>query len=157
MDCLDKDFMKEALAEARKAFLMGEVPVGAVLVHRGKIIARAHNLVEAHSCATAHAEILCLQEGARVLGNWRLLETTLYCTLEPCAMCAGGMIASRIGRLVYGAPDLRHGADGSVFHLLDGSHPIHDFPVKRSVCAEESKELLQTFFQERRKEKNGSI
>lgn len=154
MSSSDKDFMREALLEAKKAASKREVPVGAVLVYENKIIARAHNLVEKNKDASAHAELLCMKKGALVLGNWRLLNTTLYCTLEPCAMCAGGMLLSRIGRLVYGARDLRHGADGSVFAVLTREHPIHSFSVERGVCGDEAKELLQTFFQRRRKEKD---
>lgn len=148
----DESFMQEALLEAKKAFVEGEVPVGAVLVYKEKIIARAHNCVEQRKDASAHAELICLQQAAKNLDNWRLLETTLYCTLEPCAMCAGAMILFRIGRLVYGAPDLRHGADGSLFAILSQPHPIHSFSITRGVCEEESRELLQSFFQKRRRE-----
>ncbi|NGX59242.1 MAG: tRNA-specific adenosine deaminase [Chlamydiae bacterium] len=151
----DENFMREALLEAKKAFAIGEVPVGAVLVLDEKIFAHAHNLVEQNCDASAHAELLCLQEGAKVLGNWRLQNTTLYCTLEPCAMCAGAMALFRIKRLVYGAPDLRHGANGSVFDVLSRSHPIHQVEVESGVCEGEAKELMQTFFRERRKESVG--
>lgn len=155
MDFTDYRWMQEALLEAKKGASMGEVPVGAVLVYQDRIIARAHNLVEQKQDGTAHAELLCLQRGAAALGHWRLLKTTLYCTLEPCAMCAGAMFLSRIDRLVYGAPDLRHGADGSVFDVLTRCHPIHALSIERGVCADEAKALLQTFFQGRRKENDG--
>ncbi len=151
----DENFMREALLEAKKAFAIGEVPVGAVLVLDEKILAHAHNLVEKNRDASAHAELLCLQEGAKVLGNWRLQNTTLYCTLEPCAMCAGAMALFRIKRLVYGAPDLRHGANGSVFDVLSRFHPIHQVEVESGVCEGEAKELMQTFFRERREENAG--
>ncbi len=150
----DEAFMKEALIEAELAFAKREVPVGAVLVHKGEIIARAHNLVETLSDATAHAELLCLKNGAEVLGNWRLLETTLYCTLEPCPMCAGAMIHSRLERLVWGAPDLRCGAHGSWVNLLDAEHPIHQIQVTSGIFKEECAALMKDFFKIRREEKN---
>lgn len=151
----DKALMREALKEAEKAYSLGEVPVGAVLVYQGEVIARAHNRVESLKDATAHAEILCLRAGAQYLGQWRLLDCTLYCTLEPCALCAGGMILSRVSTLVWGAPDKRQGVDGSWTHLLEVPHPIHQLTVRRGVLAEESGELLTRFFRERRLEKDG--
>ncbi len=111
-EAIDQRFLGEAYKEAKKAFEKGEVPVGAVLVHEQKIIARAHNQVEMLQDATAHAEMLCLTMGASSLGNWRLLDTTLYCTIEPCSMCAGAMFLSRIKRLVWGAKDIRQGPMG---------------------------------------------
>ncbi len=145
--------MKEALAEAEKAFAKGEVPVGAVLVVNDKIIARAHNLVESLSDATAHAEMLCLKRGAEILSNWRLLNTTLYCTLEPCPMCAGAMIHSRIKRLIWGAPDVRCGAHGSWINLLDIEHPIHCVQTTSGIMREECAQLIRTFFKSRRLER----
>ena len=111
--------MREALKEAKKAFEKDEVPVGAVLVHKNRIIARGHNQVELLQDATAHAEMICLSAGAEALGNWRLAETTLYCTLEPCCMCAGALLSARVTRLVWGAPDLRVGANGSWIDLFE--------------------------------------
>jgi tRNA(adenine34) deaminase len=146
----DIHYMQEALYEARIAFDKGEVPIGAVLVHGQTIIARAHNGVEALRDATAHAEMLVLRQGANILGNWRLLETTLYCTLEPCPMCAGAMIHSRVSRLVWGAPDLRCGAHGSWVNLLDIEHPIHCIETARGVLQEECADLMRTFFKQRR-------
>lgn len=151
----DENFMREALLEAKKAFAQAEVPVGAVLVYQGEIIGRGHNLVEQQSNAALHAELICLQEGAKKLGNWRLLDCTLYCTLEPCPMCAGAMALFRVKRLVYGAPDLRHGANGSVFNVLNAAHPIHQVEVEGECCAEEAKALMKEFFSIRRR--NGSI
>jgi tRNA(adenine34) deaminase len=148
---LDEEMMQEALLQAELAFQKGEVPVGAVLVYRGEVIARAHNLVESTLDATAHAEMLCLRKGAEVLGNWRLLEATLYCTLEPCPMCAGAMIHSRLKRLVWGARDLRCGAHGSWVNLLDAEHPIHQLQVTSGVRSEASSSLMKEFFKERRK------
>ncbi len=142
--------MKEAIEEAKKAYMQGEVPVGAVLVIQDKIISRGHNAVEMLQDATAHAEMRCLQEASENIGNWRLLGATLYCTLEPCAMCAGAMLLSRIDTLVWGAPDLRHGADGSLFSLLDGQHPIHHITVRKGVLAQECAQLMKDFFLARR-------
>lgn len=138
--------MEIALQEAQKSFKKGEVPVGAVLVKEGKVIAKAHNLIETRKDATAHAEILCLQKGAKKWGDWRLLGTTLYATLEPCSMCAGAMFLSRIERLVYGAPDLRHGAHGSFTDLFALKHPTHKIEVTGGVRAEECARLMQDFF-----------
>ncbi len=148
----DEYFMKEALAEAESAFAKGEVPVGAVLVCEGKIIGRAHNLVESLSDATAHAELLCLRQGAKAAQNWRLLKAVLYCTLEPCPMCAGAMIHSRLERLVWGAPDIRCGAHGSWVNLLDLEHPIHRLQTTTGVLKEECAQLMKDFFKMRRKE-----
>lgn len=152
----DEEWMRLALAEAEKGFLAGEVPVGAVLVYQDRVIAAAHNRVEGEQDATQHAEMICLKEGARVLGNWRLAETTLYCTLEPCSMCAGGMLLSRVGALVWGAPDLRHGAHGSWVNILDKVHPIHPLSVRKGVLADECAELLRSFFRKRREEKENA-
>jgi tRNA(adenine34) deaminase len=152
---IDSSYMRIALKEAEAAFAAGEVPVGAVLVYQKEVIAAAHNRVEELRDTSAHAEMLCMSQGARLLGNWRLLDTVLYSTLEPCPMCAGRMILSRIGTLVWGAPDLRQGADGSWVGLFDRPHPIHSLKIRRGVLAEECGELMRTFFQKRRKE-NGS-
>lgn len=151
-----EEFMKEALKEAEKAFTKGEVPVGAVLVFKGKIIARAHNEVEGMKDASAHAEMLCIKAASRYLDQWRLSESTLYCTLEPCSMCAGAMLLSRIDTLVWGAKDLRHGADGSFIDLLSRKHPTHQLKVVPNVLQEESAALMKRFFQERRKENSRS-
>ena len=146
----DSYFMREALKEAKIAADLGEVPIGAVLVFQDKIISRAHNLVESLNDASAHAELLALQQGAKALDNWRLAEATLYSTLEPCAMCAGAMMLYRVRSLVWGAPDFRHGADGSLFNILGEKHPIHQIEVRRGVLAEECGLILKDFFKERR-------
>lgn len=153
---IDRDlhFMREALKEAKKAFAADEVPVGAVLVHKDKVIARGHNQVELLQDATAHAEMLCLTSGASVLENWRLADATLYCTLEPCCMCAGAMLASRIQRLVWAAPDLRLGANGSWIDLFQNKHPMHTMEITSGVLQEEAAALMREFFQKTR-EKNG--
>jgi tRNA(adenine34) deaminase len=150
----DEHFMREALKEAACAFAKGEVPVGAVLTYNNEVIARAHNLVELHADATLHAEMLCLKQGAQILGNWRLLEATLYCTLEPCPMCAGAMIHSRLKRLVWGAPDLRCGAHGSWVNLLDIQHPIHQITATTGVLKQECGQMLRDFFKARREDVN---
>ena len=152
---LDEEFMQEALLEAKKAFEKGEVPVGAVAVFKGQIIARAHNLVESSKDASAHAELLCLREAARVLGRWRLFEVTLYSSLEPCCLCAGAIFSFRIHRLVWGAPDIRQGADGSFVQILSLPHPMHTVLIQRHVLSEPSKILMRAFFQKRREENNG--
>lgn len=146
----DEFFMREALKEARKAFEKDEVPVGAVLVHKNRIIARGHNQVELLQDATAHAEMVCLSAGAEALGNWRLSETTLYCTLEPCCMCAGALLASRVTRLVWGAPDLRVGANGSWINLFANKHPIHEIEIVPNILEAEAADLMRTFFQKQR-------
>jgi len=151
----DERFMIEALKEAWKAFQKEEVPVGAVLVHEGRIIARGHNQVEMLKDATAHAEMLCITAGEGAMENWRLANTTLYCTMEPCSMCAGAMLLSRIPVLVWGAPDLRHGANGSWIDLFDKPHPMHAMTIKRGVLEEFSAILMRDFFQKRREEKKG--
>jgi tRNA(adenine34) deaminase len=146
----DQFFMREALKEAEKAFEADEVPVGAVLVHENRVIARGHNQVELLQDATAHAEMICLTAGAAVLGNWRLANTTLYCTLEPCPMCAGALLASRVERLVWAAPDLRLGANGSWIDLFAQKHPMHSIEITGRVLEEESAHLMVSFFQSKR-------
>lgn len=147
--------MMEALKEAYKAFQAKEVPIGAVLVHEGRVIARGYNQVEMLKDATAHAEMLALTTGASVLGQWRLLNTTLYSTLEPCPMCAGAAILSRISRFVYGAKDLRHGANGSWVDLFNQPHPIHNFPIVSGVLEDPCGLLMKQFFKERRQNDEG--
>ena len=146
----DQEFMRFALAEAQKAYDAGEVPIGAVLTFQNQIISTAYNQVESLKDATAHAEMLCLKKGAEKLGNWRLLDCTLFCTLEPCLMCAGAMILSRVKTLVWAAPDLRHGAGGSLMDVFTMEHPIHQLEVRQGVLKDESASLLKKFFQERR-------
>ncbi len=147
---MDETFMREALKEAKRAFQREEVPVGAVLVHEGKVIAKGHNQVEMLKDATAHAEMICMGAGAQALNNWRLIDTTLYCTLEPCAMCAGALLLSRVKRVVWGAPDLRHGAGGSWVDLFSIQHPTHKLEVTSRVLEQECGALMQAFFRQRR-------
>lgn len=144
--------MLEALKEAWKAFCADEVPVGAVLVKDGRVIARGYNQVELLKDATAHAEMLCLTAGEVACENWRLADTILYCTIEPCSMCAGAMLLTRVPQLVWGAPDLRHGANGSWVDLFEKSHPTHTIAIRRGVLAEFAAQMMRTFFLNKRKE-----
>ena len=142
--------MAQALAEARAALEHGDVPVGAVVVHDGQVIAARHNERELTHDPSAHAEILAMRDAARVLGQWRLDECTLYVTLEPCAMCAGAAVNARLGRLVYGAHDPKAGAVNSHFGLLDTDVLNHRVDVTSGVGATQAAELLRSFFRERR-------
>jgi len=146
----DLRFMRRALALAQEAERQGEVPVGAVVVFEGEIVGEGFNAPISEHDPTAHAEIRALRAAARRLGNYRLPGTTLYVTLEPCVMCAGAMIHARIQRLVYGARDPRTGAAGSVFHIADSEQHNHRLAITGGVLAEESAELLQSFFRARR-------
>ncbi|NLN07297.1 MAG: nucleoside deaminase [Firmicutes bacterium] len=146
----DTGFMREALSEAQKAFYKGEIPIGAVLVHQGKIIARNHNRREELHDPTAHAEILVLREAGAALGGWRLPETTLYVTIEPCPMCAGALVQARVKRLVYGAADAKGGAVASLYRIATDDRLNHRLSVTASVLEEEAGELMRRFFQARR-------
>lgn len=152
----DRFFMKRALEEASYAFENEEVPVGAVLVVEDKIVAKGRNQVESLKDATAHAEMLCLSSASEHFNDWRYKGATLYTTLEPCPMCAGAIFACRIKRVVWGAPDLRLGANGSFCDLFSLKHPMCSVEVSKQVLLEESAYLMQSFFQKRRKknEKN---
>ena len=138
--------MRVALRLARAAGERGEVPVGAVAVRDGLRVAAAGNRMEGGRDATAHAEMGCLRAAARAVGTWRLSDVTLYVTLEPCPMCASAMVLSRLGRVVYGAEDIKKGADGSAYRLLDHPANNHRVEVTRGVLAEECAELLTGFF-----------
>lgn len=146
----DIRFMREALDLAREAAAAGEAPVGAVLVHEGRVIGRGRNAPVAMSDPTAHAEIVAMREASAALGNYRLLGTTLYVTLEPCAMCAGAMVHARVSRLVFGARDLRYGAVRSKFQLADSELLNHRLKVDEGLLAADCAELLKLFFTERR-------
>ncbi|MDN5344346.1 MAG: tRNA(adenine34) deaminase [Clostridia bacterium] len=143
-------YMGEALAEARQAFDLGEVPIGAVLVMGDEIIARAGNRRQTRVDPTAHAEIMALREAARVRGDWRLKGATLYVTLEPCPMCAGALVQARVSRLVYGAPDPRAGAVDSVINLVENPRFDHQVEVIPGIREEECREILKRFFKMRR-------
>lgn len=147
---LDEYFMGLALDQAREAEASGEVPVGCVIVAANKVIAVGHNSPIATHDPTAHAEINALRSGALTLGNYRLLQTTLYVTLEPCVMCAGAMLHARIERLVYGCTDLRAGAAGTVFDVAGTDKLNHRLTITGGVREAECRELLQAFFRARR-------
>lgn len=148
---LDHDSaMGLALAEAAAAVAHGDVPVGAVVLVGGTAIASRHNERELRGDPTAHAEILALQEAARALGTWRLGEATMVVTLEPCPMCAGALVAARIGKLVFGAPDPKAGACGSLYQLCGDPRLNHELPVEGGLRADESSALLAGFFAGRR-------
>jgi tRNA(adenine34) deaminase len=146
----DREAMEAALAEARLAAKGGEVPIGAVVVREGAIVARSQNRVLRDVDPTAHAEIVALRTAATALGNYRLAGCTLYVTLEPCAMCAGAMIHARIDRLVFAAPDPKAGACGTVLEVLNHPQLNHQMQMEQGIGAEESAELLRSFFRDRR-------
>ena len=147
----DTKWMRSALREAAKAASRGEVPVGAVVVHQGKIISRSYNQVEGKRDALAHAEILTLRRAAKKLGRWRLTGCTLYATLEPCAMCAGALVQSRIDRLVIACRDPKFGACGSIFDITREKRLNHRVEVAEGILAEQSRALLVNFFRAKRK------
>jgi tRNA(adenine34) deaminase len=147
---LDQTFLRAAIDEARQAALAGEVPVGAVLVAEGRILARAGNRTITDCDPTAHAEMVVLREAARVVGNYRLPGAELYVTIEPCAMCAGAMIQARIARLIYGADDPKAGAVRSCFSLLSDPRLNHRVEIVAGVLSEDAAALLQNFFAARR-------
>lgn len=144
-------FMNEALQEAKNAELIGEVPIGAIIVFDGKIVARAHNLRETTGDPTGHAEIIAIRKAAAAKQHWRLSEMTLYVTLEPCPMCAGAMVQSRIKRLVFGAMDPKAGAVGSLMNLLQDERLNHRVEVTSGILAVECGRILKDFFRKRRK------
>jgi tRNA(adenine34) deaminase len=146
----DTPFMQEALAEARSAAVSGEVPIGAVLVHEGKILARSGNRTIRDCDPTAHAEMVTLREAARRLANYRLADTTLYVTIEPCSMCAGAIIQARVPRVVYGADDPKGGAVRSCFEILSSPRLNHQVDVTAGVLGAECAAIIQSFFAERR-------
>jgi tRNA(adenine34) deaminase len=146
----DLDAIQAALAEARSAAEAGEVPIGAVIVRDGEIVARGQNRVLCHNDPTAHAEIVAIREAARILGNYRLNGCSLFVTLEPCAMCAGAMIHARIDRLVFAAADPKAGACGSVLSVLNHPQLNHKMAIEQGIMADEARELLRSFFRERR-------
>ncbi|MEW5919563.1 MAG: tRNA adenosine(34) deaminase TadA [Bacillota bacterium] len=146
----DERYMRQALYLAEKAYARGEVPVGALLVGPSGVLARAYNRREELHDATAHAEILVLRKAGKKLGSWRLLDTTLYVTLEPCPMCAGALVHARISRLVYGARDPKGGAAGSLYTIPTDTRLNHRLAVQEGVLADECAALLKKFFSERR-------
>jgi len=150
----DEYFMREALRQALKAGKADEVPVGAVIVRAGKIIARAHNQVELLQDATAHAEMLALTQAEAAVGDWRLVDCDLYVTKEPCAMCAGALVHTRVRRVIFGCADLAAGAAGSVINLLQMPTLNHRCDIAAGVLQDECAGILQSFFRERRNSSN---
>ncbi|MBD8028106.1 nucleoside deaminase [Ureibacillus sp. Re31] len=157
MNIFDKDrkFMEQAIVEAKKAAALGEVPIGAVIVYEDKIIGRAHNLRETSQNAVTHAELMAIQQACETIGSWRLEKTTLYVTLEPCPMCAGAILQSRVPRVVYGARDMKAGCVDSLYRLLNDARFNHECEVTEGILADECGQLLTDFFRairERKKE-----
>jgi len=148
----DAVFMREALAEAALAGAAGELPVGCVIVRDGILIARAHNACEATRDATAHAELLAIRQASRALGDWRLNRCTMYVTLEPCPMCAGAIVQARLGRLVYGAPNLAQGCAGSLYRIPEDPAFPHFCPSDGGVLRTECETVLNRWFARRRRE-----
>jgi tRNA(adenine34) deaminase len=143
-------FMKEALEEAKKAYELDEVPIGAVVVKDGKIIGRGHNLREREQDPTLHAEIIAIRQAAAELGSWRLTDCELYVTIEPCPMCAGAILQSRIPRVIYGARDPKAGCAGSLYNLLEDSRFNHRAEVVEGVLEEECAEIIRGYFRQKR-------
>ena len=152
---IDASFMQQALRLAEKAFKAGEVPVGAVVVQGGRIIARAYNQVELLKDATAHAEMLAVTQAEAAVGDWRLNDCDLYVTKEPCPMCAGALVHVRIRRVVFGCADPRGGAAGGLLNLLQNPSLNHRCEITSGVLSEQSAALLQSFFRSRRKVNGG--
>jgi len=150
MPKIDEFYMSEALKQAQKAFDEDEVPVGAVIVHDGHVIARAHNQIKLLKDPTAHAEMIALTQAASYLASERLLNTTMYVTIEPCSMCAGAIVLGRVKRLVYGASDPKTGACGSVLNITNNKRLNHRIKVEKGVLEKECAWLLQEFFRKKR-------
>ena len=152
----DETYMREALKQAKKALALGEVPIGCVIVHEGKIIARGYNRRNTDQSTLSHAEITAIRKAGKVLKDWRLEGCTLYVTLEPCCMCAGALIHSRVKRVVYGARDLKTGAAGSVFDILLDPRHNHQVVLTGEVLADACSAQLSDFFKRRRAEKKAA-
>lgn len=150
MNFVDEEFMRLALAEAELARAEGEVPIGAIVVIAGEIKGRGHNAVIQNSDPSAHAEIMALRDAARRLGNYRLLDATLYSTIEPCAMCAGALVHARVARLVYGAADEKAGAVASHFEICSTDFLNHRLTVEKGILEADCRQVLQSFFRQKR-------
>ena len=150
----DEKFMKDAIRQAKKAGAIGDVPIGCVIVHEGKIIARGYNTRNKNKTVLAHAELLAMSKACKKIGDWRLEECTMYITLEPCQMCAGAIVQARIPRVVIGSMNPKAGCGGSILNLLEMQEFNHQVNVTRGVLNQECSEMLSDFFQElRRKQK----
>ena len=150
----DEYYMKLAIEEAKKAQKLGEVPIGAIIVKNNEVIARSHNLRETAQLPTAHAEHIAIERASKVVGSWRLEECKLYVTLEPCVMCAGAIVMSRIPKVVYGATDPKGGSSGSLMNLLEESQFNHRAEIVKGVLEQECGDLLRNFFRELRLKKS---
>ena len=150
---VEEKYMKEALKQAKKAYALGEVPIGCVIVHEGKIIGRGYNRRNTDKNTLAHAEITAINKASKVIGDWRLEECTLYVTLEPCQMCAGAIVQARIPRVVIGSMNPKAGCAGSILNILQIPTFNHQCEITKGVCEEECSEMLTTFFRELRKSK----
>lgn len=150
----DEYYMKLAIEEAKKAQKLGEVPIGAIIVKNNEVIASAHNLRETAQLPTAHAEHIAIERASKVVGSWRLAECKLYVTLEPCVMCAGAIVMSRIPKVVFGATDPKGGCSGSLMNLLEESRFNHRAEVVKGVLEQECGDLLRNFFRELRLKKS---
>lgn len=148
----DEEYMQLAIEQAEKAAEMGEIPIGAVLVHDGQVVAAAHNLRETNNDATAHAEMLVIREACAKLGRWRLSGCSLYVTVEPCPMCSGGIVNSRIDKVVYGCPDVKAGGAESIFNIITNPNLNHTAIVRSGVCEEVCAGVMKAFFKRRRAE-----
>lgn len=148
----DEEYMQLAIEQAEKAAEMGEIPIGAVLVHEGAVIAAAHNLRETNHDATAHAEMLVIREACAKLDRWRLSGCSLYVTVEPCPMCSGGIVNSRIDKVVYGCPDVKAGGAESIFNIITNPNLNHTAIVRSGVCEEACVNVMKAFFKRRRAE-----
>lgn len=148
---MDEKYMKEAIKEAKKALKEDEVPIGAVIVYQDQIISRAHNTKEKNSNPLCHAEIIAIDQVCKKIGDWRLNECALYVTIEPCLMCCGAIIQSRIKKLVYGAQNQKFGYVESIAQTLTDSKNNHTVEVKSGICEEECKKVMQEFFESKRK------
>jgi len=151
MSKLDSIYMTEALKEAHKALEADEVPVGAVIVHEGRVIGRAHNQIKLLKDPTAHAEMIAITQAASYLESERLINTTMYVTIEPCSMCAGALVLSRVKRLIYGASDPKTGACGSVFNIAANRKLNHKIKVEKGILESDCAGLLKEFFKKKRK------
>ena len=148
---MKEEFMRMAIEEAKRALLLKEVPVGAIIVKDGIVIARGYNLRETLKASTAHAEIIAINKACTRLNGWRLFGCEMYVTLEPCPMCAGALVNSRIDKIIYGARDLKRGACGSIYNIANDGRLNHTLEIDGGVLEEECKELLQDFFISKRR------
>ncbi|BAC11982.1 tRNA adenosine(34) deaminase TadA [Oceanobacillus iheyensis] len=153
----DELFMAAAIREARRAWILNEVPIGAVIVHDGEIVGKGFNLRESMQATLTHAELLAMQEANNEIGSWRLEDCTLYVTLEPCPMCAGAIVQSRMKRVVYGAPDPKAGCAGTIMNLLNEPRFNHQVEVTSGVLEQQCSTILKEFFKELREKKSKDI